>query len=455
MVKLSGVIYMIIFYPKDVQYIIDKLNENGYEAFLVGGCVRDIILEIKPKDFDITTNALPAQVMAIFNKTIPTGIKHGTVTVLLNDTPYEVTTYRIDGDYKDNRRPEDVRFVSSLKEDLSRRDFTINALAYNNKEGLKDFFNGTEDLSLRLIRAVGDADKRFQEDALRMLRAIRFSCQLNFNIHEKTLEAIKNQGSLILNISSERIRDELCKILLSPNASKGFRLLNTTRILNYILPELQKTVDFDQRTPYHHKDVFEHTLAVIEKVPNKLILKLAALFHDIAKPQCFFIGEDGIGHFYEHQKVGMDLSKKILRGLSFDNDTINKVSILVKEHMNILFNPKDSAIKRLINRVGRDLIFDLYDLQKADILSSSPPFIALEALEFMRERTKEILEANEPLDKSSLSINGTVLMNSLNLRPGKIVGEIIDYLMNKVIEEPNLNNEVYLLKLAKEYLNNK
>ncbi|WP_286905623.1 CCA tRNA nucleotidyltransferase [Clostridium sp. UBA1652] len=446
---------MVILYPKDVQYVIDTLTKNNYEAFLVGGCVRDILLGSKPKDYDITTDALPEQVMSLFSKTVPTGLKHGTVTVLINDTPYEVTTYRIDGDYKDNRRPEDVQFVSSLKDDLSRRDFTINALAYNNKDGLQDFFNGTADLSSRLIKAVGDADKRFNEDALRMLRAIRFSCQLNFNIELKTLKAIEKNSSLILNISSERIRDELCKILTSPNPAKGFRILNSTGILKYILPELQKAVGFDQKTPYHDKDIFEHTLSVVEKVPNNLTLRLAALFHDIAKPQCFFIGEDGIGHFYEHQKVGKDLSKNILKGLSFDNDTIDKVSSLVREHMSILFNPKSAAIKRLINRVGKDLIFDLYELQKADILSSAPPFIALEALESTKEKTKEILEADEPLDKSSLNINGNILMKSLNIKPGKIVGEIIDYLMNKVIDEPNLNTEADLLVLARDYINDK
>lgn len=446
---------MVIFYPKDVQYIIDTLNENNYEAFLVGGCVRDILLETKPKDYDITTNALPEQVMALFSKTIPTGLKHGTITVLVNDIPYEVTTYRIDGDYKDNRRPEDVKFVSSLKEDLSRRDFTINALAYNNKDGLQDFFYGTKDLSSRLIKSVGGADKRFNEDALRMLRAIRFSCQLNFNIESKTLKAIEKNSSLILNISSERIRDELCKILVSPNPAKGFRLLNITGILKYILPELQKAVGFDQRTPYHDKDIFEHTLSVVEKVPNNLTLRLAALFHDIGKPQCFFIGDDGIGHFYEHQKVGKDLSKNILKELSFDNSTIDKVSTLVREHMSILFKPKDAAIKRLINRVGKELIFDLYELQKADILSSAPPFIALESLELTKEKTKGILEADEPLDKSSLNINGNILMKSLNIQPGKIIGEIIDYLMNKVIDEPNLNTESDLLDLAKYYLDNK
>lgn len=439
-------------YPKDVDYIINKLNENKFEAFLVGGCVRDSLLSIKPKDFDITTNALPEQVIKLFSKTIPTGLKHGTVTVLLNSIPYEVTTYRIDGDYKDNRRPEEVKFVSSLKDDLSRRDFTINALAYNDRHGLQDFFNGKDDLSQKLIRAVGDADKRFKEDALRMLRAIRFSCQLEFDIEKKTLEAIEVNNFLILNISSERIRDELCKILLSPNPSRGFRLLNSTGILNLILPNLQETVNFNQHTPYHDKDVFEHTLSVLEKVPSKLHLKLAALFHDIGKPKCFFIGDDGLGHFYEHQNVGMNLSMQILKNLSFDNDTISKVSLLVKEHMNILIKPKDSAIKRLINRLGEDLIFDLFELQKADILSSAPPFKVLDDLAYTEKRSKEILESSEPLNKSSLCIDGNIIMEHLNIKPGKIIGELLDYLMDIVIEDPNLNNKNQLLTLVKEYL---
>lgn len=443
---------MKIHYPNDVKYIIQKLKDNGFEGFLVGGCVRDSLLCTTPKDFDITTNALPEEIISIFPKTIPTGLKHGTITVIINKTHYEVTTYRVDGEYIDSRHPETVNFVSSLKDDLARRDFTINALAYNEDDGLQDFFNGEGDLSLKLIKAVGDPDKRFKEDALRMLRAIRFSCSLNFEIDKCTLTAISSNNLLISNISAERIRDELCKILISQNPSKGLRLLHSTGILEIILPELAATVDFDQKTPYHNKDVFEHTLAVVEKVPCELTLRLAALFHDISKPECFFIGNDGNGHFYNHQIVGMKLTESILKRLCFDNNTISKVSILIKEHMNILFNPSSSAIKRLINRVGKDLIFDLYSLQKADILSTAPPFNSLDALDYMANKTNEILLCNEPLDKTSLEVNGKILMDKLSLKPGKLIGEIIDYLMNMVIEDSSLNNKETLISLAKEYL---
>ncbi|WP_238883346.1 CCA tRNA nucleotidyltransferase [Clostridium sp. YIM B02551] len=442
---------MFISYPKEVKYIIDKLNDNGFEGFLVGGSVRNSLLSLAPKDFDITTNALPEDVIRIFNKTIPTGLKHGTVTVMENSIPFEVTTYRIDGEYKDNRRPEEVTFVSSLKEDLARRDFTINAFAYNETYGLMDYFNGINDLNSKLIRAVGDADKRFNEDALRMLRAIRFSCQLGFTIEKSTLDAIKKNSELILNISSERIREEFLKIITSPYPTSGLRLLNSTGILKHILPELQSTVDFDQKTPYHNKDVFEHTLSVVKMVPNKVHLRLAALFHDIAKPPCFFIGEDGHGHFYNHQNIGAEMCVSILKRLTFDNDTINKASILVKEHMNILFNPSDAALKRLINRVSIDLVFDLFKLQRADILSSAPPFKVLSDLDYMEKRTKEIIESSEPLSKNSLKVNGKVIMDSLNLKPSKEVGVILDYLMDMVLEDPNLNNKHTLISLATEY----
>ena len=223
---------------------------------------------------------------------MPTGIKHGTVTVMINGEGYEVTTYRIDGEYLDNRRPEDVTFVSNLKEDLARRDFTINALAFNEEDGVIDYFGGIEDLDNKIIRAVGEPNKRFQEDALRMLRAIRFAATLDFHIEEKTLEAIKVNSKLILNISSERIRDELCKMMVSNNSTKALRLLEETKLLGFILPELQKAVGFNQQNPHHDKDIFKHTLAVVENCPGSLNLRIAALLHDIAKPDCFTIDKE-------------------------------------------------------------------------------------------------------------------------------------------------------------------
>lgn len=437
--------------PLEVKDILNTFHNNGYEAFIVGGCVRDHMLGIVPKDYDITTNALPEEIITLFPKTIPTGIKHGTITVMVNNNAYEVTTYRIDGDYKDNRHPEEVKFVTNIKEDLSRRDFTINALAYNEQHGLKDFFNGQQDLKNKIIRSVGISDKRFNEDALRMLRAIRFSCQLDFQIHVDTLDSIKNNFSLIKNISIERIRDEFSKILLSSSPSKGLLLLETTGILKLILPELQSCVGFDQKTPYHDKDVFMHALSVVDKTPSILHLRLAALFHDISKPQCFFLDEKGISHFYGHPKKGEDVTRTILKRLKYDNETINKVCILVREHMNVLDNPKDSALKRLLNRVGKDIIFDLFKLQRADILSSAPPFLFIKNVDYMDNKISEIIKSDVPLNSKQLAVDGNDLIKELSIKPGKIIGNILNYLLDRVLDEPTLNTRENLLSLAKEF----
>ncbi|QAA30386.1 CCA tRNA nucleotidyltransferase [Clostridium manihotivorum] len=437
--------------PKEVKFIIDKFYENGYEAFIVGGCVRDSLREVSPHDYDITTNALPDKIQELFEKTIPTGIKHGTVTVLIHGNSYEVTTYRIDGEYIDNRRPESVEFVSDIKEDLSRRDFTINAMAYNSNEGLIDYFNGNEDLQNKLIKAVGDPDKRFNEDGLRMMRAIRFAAQLGFTIEEKTLTSIKKNNDLIKNISAERIRDEFIKLIISDNPSLGLRLLADTGILEHILPELAICIGFDQHTPYHDKDIFNHTISVVEKVPNIVYLRLAALFHDIAKPICFTLDENNIGHFYGHNNKGENLTRKILRRLRVDNLTTDMTCTLVKEHMNVLVAPTDIALKRMINRVGKSLVFDLFKLQRADILSSAPPFLYLAHVDIMENKINEILNSKAPLSSKELAINGNDLINELGLKPGKHLGELLNYLLEKVLKDPSLNSREKLFELAKEY----
>ena len=437
--------------PSGVNTIIKTLYNNGFEGFLVGGCVRDSIINRIPNDYDVTTNALPEDIIRIFEKTIPTGIKHGTVTVLLNKEPFEVTTYRIDGEYLNNRSPEEVTFVTNIKEDLARRDFTINAMAYNDEKGLVDFFNGRDDLKNKIIRCVGDADKRFNEDALRMLRAIRFCTQLDFEIEEKTLAAITNNSHLIKNISVERVADELNKCLLCNKPSKAFLILEKTGLLKYILPDLQETVGFDQHTKYHNKDVFMHTLCVVDKVNPILHLRLAALLHDISKPECFFIGKDNAGHFYGHDKKGAVKSTSILRKLHYDNDTVKKVHILIKEHMNVLKDPTDAALKRLINRTSKELVFDLLNLMKSDILSCAPPFLALDNVAVMTERITKILNSNEPLSSNDLKINGNDLIKELGMKPGKEIGEILKYLLNKTLEDPKLNKRETLLELSKQY----
>lgn len=434
--------------PNDVKTVLDTLKNNGYESYIVGGSIRDSQIGTSlPKDYDVTTNALPEEIIKLFDKTIPTGIEHGTVTVMVNGEGYEVTTYRIDGEYLDNRRPDVVTFVSNLKEDLARRDFTVNALAFNEEKGLIDYFGGIEDLNNKIIRAVGEPNKRFQEDALRMLRAIRFSAKLDFNIEQKTLEAIKTNCHLILSVSNERIRDELCKILISDNPTKGLRLLEETKLLEFILPELQAAIGFNQQSPHHNKDIFEHILAVVNNCPPELNLRVAGLLHDIAKPECFTVDKEGIGHFYYHDKKGAILSEQILRRLKFDNQSISEIGILVKEHMNVLKKPKDASVKRLINRVGRELVYDLFALQRADALGSASPKIRLEEIDRVEEKTKAILDSKVPLSIKELAVNGSDLIREFSLKSGKEIGEMLKFLLDKVLDNPQLNNKEKLLSI--------
>lgn len=439
---------MEMFIPKDVKIILDCLNNNGYESYIVGGSVRDFKIGTTiPKDYDITTNALPEEVIRLFGKTVPTGIEHGTITVMINGNGYEVTTYRIDGKYLDNRRPEGVTFVLNLNEDLARRDFTINALAFNEKQGLIDYFGGLEDLKNKIIRAIGQPNKRFQEDALRMLRAIRFAASLDFDIEEKTIEAIKSNSHLILNVSNERIRDELCKMMVSNNTTKALRTLKDTKLLEFILPEFQVAVGFNQQNPHHDKDIFEHVLAVVEKCPPSLNVRVAGLLHDIAKPNCFTIDKEGIGHFYGHDKKGVIISRQILRRLKFDNQSINKISTLVKEHMNVLSKPTDVSVKRLINRVGVDLVPDLFALQRADALGSRFSEIRLGEIRKMEESALAILESKVPLSIKDLAINGEDIISEFSLKPGKEIGVMLKFLLDKVLEHPELNNKEKLLAI--------
>lgn len=446
---------MNITIPSNVKYIIDEFYKNNYEAFMVGGCIRDALLCKVPKDYDIATSAKPEITEKLFEKTIPTGIKHGTVTVLIDNEPYEVTTYRTEGEYKDNRRPDEVYFVSDIKEDLSRRDFTINAFAYNSREGLKDFFGGLNDLNNSLIRSVGDANKRFNEDSLRMLRAIRFSTQLNFDIEENTLNAIKDNKDLIKNISAERIRDELCKILVSNNVRKGLKLLEKCGLLQIIIPEIIPSIGFNQKNIYHFEDVFNHTLSVIEKCPEDLTIRLAALLHDIGKPDVFFIDDNGNGRFFAHNTRSEKIARDILNRLRFDNKTIKSVCILVREHMNVLDNASNLAIKRLINRVSKENIYSLLALQKADILSLKDPNVALYKVSDMKNKIDNIINSNTPLTVKDLAINGGILVKELDLKPGKIIGETLDYLLQLVLKDSSLNTKAILLKKSKTFIKNK
>ena len=447
---------MKVFVPYDVKYIINELYKNKFDAFIVGGCLRDLLLNLEPKDYDIATSAKPDNVMSLFNKTIPTGIKHGTVSVVINNNNYEVTTFRTEGDYLDNRHPSSVDFVTDIREDLSRRDFTVNALAYNDKLGLIDYFNGINDLKNKIIRCVGHADKRFKEDALRMLRAIRFSCQLGFKIENKTFEAIINNANLIKNISKERIRDELCKILISSSPSKGIDMLQKTGLLEFIIPELNLLVNYSPLSIKHNRDVFGHTLKVMDNLEgNNLTLMLAALLHDVGKLNTLTLEADGVYRFPKHNIEGSVMSKKILRDLKFDNYTVNSVSKLIEHHLVLQVNymPTRYEIKKYLLEVGEDIVYLLFELQKADIRAIDNPKPGLNTVEYIKDTVKDILSNKEPLYIKDLVINGEDLIKEFNIPRGKLIGDILNHLLDEVLKNPDLNNKENLLSLSRNFLN--
>ncbi|AUN03791.1 CCA tRNA nucleotidyltransferase [Clostridium botulinum] len=437
--------------PKGVEYIINTLQENGYEAYIVGGAVRDSLLERKVNDWDITTSANPQEVVNIFEnlgyKIIPTGLKHGTVTILINFIGYEVTTFRIDGEYEDNRRPKEVKFTSNLKEDLKRRDLTINAMAYNDKIRLVDYFHGLEDLNNKIIRCVGDSKDRFNEDSLRMLRCIRFASQLNFHMEESTKLNIRELSRNIANVSMERIRDELCKILVSSQPVYGIRNIVELNLVDYIIPELKACVGFEQHNIHHDKDVYGHILSVVENVPNKLELRLAALLHDIGKPKCFSIGDNGQGHFYGHQKISADMTKDILKRLKFDSKTIYKVDKLVYNHMTRYNKLRTSSIKKFINKVGIDNLDDLFELQIADIKGSAKEYHSFDNVLNLKIKCEKIFSEKQPLTIKDLDINGYDLMK-LGINQGKEIGIMLNKLLDIILENPNLNNKEDLIKIV-------
>lgn len=425
--------------------IINTLHANGFEGYVVGGCVRDLLLKRKPQDWDITTDANPEQVKNLFMKTLETGLKHGTVTVVLEGKNYEVTTYRIDGQYTDHRRPDEVMFTTSLQEDLSRRDFTINAMAYNSKKGLIDYFNGKSDLEKKIIRAVGNPVQRFQEDALRMLRAVRFSSQLGYEIEQETAQSICLVSSLVQNVSKERIRDELIKILTSDHPILIFQL-STLGLMKYLIPELECCIGFEQKNPHHDKPVDVHTLEVLRNTPNNLIIRLAALLHDIAKPNTFTLDEQGIGHFHGHDLAGEVLTEKILRRLKFDQNTLKKVCILVKEHMSRLNQVNDKNIKKFINRVGRENLANLFALQIADAKGSKRSYNLSDILNLKKE-VERVLKEKQPLTVQDLAVKGHDLIH-IGIKPGVKMGQILNVLLEQVLENPELNTKEDLLALA-------
>lgn len=444
---------MKIQIPQYANYIIKTLQHYGYEAYIVGGCVRDAVLGKEPADWDITTSAKPLQIKSIFQKTVDTGLKHGTVTVLMEKEPFEVTTYRIDGEYEDHRRPNEVTFTTNLREDLMRRDFTINAMAYNDKDGLVDLFGGMEDLEKKLIRCVGNPDDRFDEDALRMLRAVRFAAQLGFEIEEPTMDAIRRKYGFLKDISAERIQVELTKLLVSDHPEK-IKTAYELGMTSIFLPEFDAMMNTPQNNPHHRYNVGDHTVEALKRIDADKVLRLAALLHDVGKPDTRSTDAEGIDHFYEHYKKSGEKSEEILRRLKYDNHTIKSVRHLIEWH-DFRWDDESYAgmakVRRLVSKVGIEYFEPLLKLQRADILGQSSYLQEkkLRVLQEVEDIYGEVKKNHDCLTVKDLDIDGVTLIRN-GIPAGKRMGIILERLLDMVIEEPKLNQRAILLELAKK-----
>ena len=478
---------MNIQVPEKVNRSINTLLTHGYEAYAVGGCVRDSLLGREADDWDITTSASPYEVKELFRRTIDTGIQHGTVTVMLDKEGFEVTTYRIDGEYEDGRHPKEVLFTKNLEEDLKRRDFTINAMAYNEQAGLVDIFGGVKDLKDKIIRCVGVAGDRFDEDALRIMRAFRFSAQLGFAIEENTRTAAAERAENLKKISAERIRTELTKLLLSKNPDR-LLWMQQNGVTAIVLPEFDAMLRTEQKNGNHLYNAGEHTLRVIEFVGSTdrqreyieenlpgfpvetvlagrawtkkelQVLRYAALLHDVAKPQVQVTDEHGATHFPEHAASGAKLAKEIMRRLKFDNETTDLVVRLVAAHNQYIMLtdlPEENlaAMRHMMYRLGPDIMELLWELQLADVLAQNPATLKckLAALAETKKLHNEILARQDCVSLKQLAVNGKALLE-LGVTPGKEIGEVLEMLLTKVLDEPELNKRDILLQCVKEFL---
>lgn len=439
---------MHIYLPDKVKKIMETIESGGYEAYAVGGCVRDSILGRVPEDWDITTSASPQEVKNLFRRTIDTGIQHGTVTVMMEREGFEVTTYRIDGEYEDSRHPKEVTFTSNLTEDLKRRDFTINAMAYNERDGLVDVFGGVEDMGKRLIRCVGDPRERFEEDALRMMRAVRFSAQLGYKIEEKTNAAIKEMAGNLKNISAERIQSELVKLLLSPHPDY-LRVCYDTGITRVILPEFDRCMETGQENPHHCYTVGEHILHSLNEIKADKALRLAMLFHDMGKPETKFTDEKGVDHFHGHAQAGEEITRRVMKRLRFDNATREKTAKLVLYH-DYAVEASAKSVRRAVNRIGEDIFPCLFDVKEADIGAQSGYCREekLEALEELRKIYAKILENRQCMSLRTLAVTGRDLIDA-GMEPGKEIGRTLEGLLQIVLENPEENIREKLLEYVK------
>ncbi len=445
--------------PENVKYIISTLQGAGFEAYAVGGCVRDVLLDRKPADWDVTTNAEPQQVKRIFRRTIDTGIKHGTVTVMMNDEDhvyrgYEITTYRIDGEYEDGRHPREVTFTKSLREDLERRDFTINAMAYNEDSGLVDEFDGCGDLKKRVIRAVGDPYERFSEDALRILRAYRFAAQLGFGIDARTEEAAVSLRENLKKISAERIQAEFTKLLCSPHPEVILDMYRAG-ITSVIMPEFDVCMRMDQKNKHHIYNVGEHTIRAlmvnaqfsgVEFEPDILrYIRYALLFHDFGKPEAMTEDENGARHFKGHAVISERISKEIMKRLKLDNDTIKTVAALVRWHD---YRPEatEKNVRRAMNNIGPEIYRLLFPIRMADTLAQSM-YKREKKLAYEKEIMKlysKVIEAGDAVTLKDLAVTGEDLIGH-GYKPGPELGKKLKELLELVLEDPGCNTKEYLL----------
>ena len=438
--------------PSAIALLIRRLHSAGHKAYLVGGSVRDLIRGVPVKDWDIATSAKPDPVMALFPSAIPTGIKHGTVTVPTAAGPCEVTTFRVEHGYTDARRPDRVEFVGDIEADLSRRDFTVNAIAWDPEAGREaDPFGGRADIAARLIRAVGNARERIAEDGLRAIRAARFAATLEFDVEPETFEALITARPSVDKIAAERIRDELTKLLAAPHPSRGFEVLRRAGLLDAVLPELAGCVAVPQNR-YHAHDVYYHTLHTVDAAPvEKPVVRLAALFHDIGKPLTRAEKENGDATFYNHEVEGARLAAEALTRLRFGADTVDQVAHLVRQHM-FDYRPEwtDAAVRRFVQKVGVEHMADLFDLRISDNVGNGLKTGFPHYLEELGARIEGVLAARQALTLQDLDVNGEDVMRELGLAPGPRVGKILSWLLEQVVEDPALNERRRLLRRARE-----
>lgn len=421
---------------------LERLSRAGYQAWLVGGCVRDALRGVAPHDCDVATDALPHQVHQVFagERVADTGVRHGTLTVVLEGEGVEITTFRREGDYSDHRHPDTVAFTTVLEEDLARRDFTMNAMAWRPGE-LADPFGGQRDMAAGLIRCVGDPRRRFREDALRILRGVRFAAVLGYGLEEETARAVKEQAELLDWVSRERVYGELKRLVCGDWAEKA--LLDFPHVITQVVEELRPAVGFDQRTPYHRYDVYTHIAKVVQKVPPKPALRLAALLHDVGKPATFTLDERGVGHFHGHNKAGAILADQALRRLRADNATREHVVTLVGRH-GLRLPVEERVVRRWLSRLGPELFFDLMTLDRADNLSKAPDVVNLgeDHWRDLDAMARSILARQECLSVKDLEVDGRDAL-AMGLE-GREIGQALKWLLDAVVERhlPNRREEL-------------